>query len=92
VLVRIRRTILYEPDRSSPVLARLLGPISLAAGIVLIYLPMAAYWPGDLPEPAEVTVLVVLGLLVLGNASRLPVSGARWLWRRVRPVAGRPGP
>jgi tetratricopeptide (TPR) repeat protein len=83
VLVRIRRSVLYEPHRSSPVLARLLGPISLAAGIVLVYLPLAAYWPGALPEPAEVTVLLVLGLLVLGYATRLPVSGARWLWRRV---------
>jgi Flp pilus assembly protein TadD len=92
VLVRIRRSILDEPNRPSPVLARLLGPISLGAGVLLAYLPLASYWPGELPQPAEVTVLVVLSLLLLTYAGWLPVSGARRLWRRLRPVAGRPGP
>jgi tetratricopeptide (TPR) repeat protein len=92
VLPRLRRTVLAEPDLPSPVLARLLGPISLGAGAVLIYLPMAAYWPHTLPLPAELTVLVIVTTVALTYACRLPVTGARWLWRRVRPAAGRPAP
>jgi tetratricopeptide (TPR) repeat protein len=78
VVVKIRRTVLAEPDLPSPVLARLLGPISLGAGALLVYLPMAAYWPGILPEPAEIMMLVVLAAVAFGYGLRLP----GWLWRR----------
>ena len=63
VLVRIRQRVLDEPDLPSPVLARLAGPISLGTGSLLLYLPLAAYWPGTLPTPAQVGVLVLLGLV-----------------------------
>lgn len=92
VLPRLRRTVLAEPDLPSAVLTRLQGPISLGAGAVLIYLPMAAYWPQPLPVPAEATIFAVVTTVALAYACRLPVSGARWLWRRVRPAAGRPAP
>jgi hypothetical protein len=92
VLVRIRRGVLAEPDAPSPVLARLLGPISLGAGAVFVFLPLAAYWPATLPDLAEISVLVILVVVAVAYAGRLPVSGARWLWRRVRPAAGRPAP
>ena len=82
VLVRIRQRVLDEPDLPSPVLARLAGPISLGTGSLLLYLPLAAYWPGTLPTPAQVGVLVLLGLVLLGYAGWLPLNGARWLWRR----------
>ena len=91
-LVRIRGRVLREPDLASPVLARLLGPLSLGAGVLLLYLPVAAYWPGAVPSLAELAACAILGLVVLGYVCWLPVSGARWLWRRLRPAAGRPGP
>src|SRR6266511_2871093 len=102
-LGRIRRAVLRGPLRPNHVLARLTGPLSLAAGTLLIFLPMGAYCPGDVPDLAEATVLAILGLMLLGYAFRVPVSGARWLWRRMRPgpggkparlrpAAGRPGP
>ncbi len=78
VLVRIRRSVLAGPDEPTPVLARLLGPISLGAGALLIYLPAAAYWPAPLPEPAQVAVLGILAVVMLGYAVRLPLL----LWRR----------
>jgi tetratricopeptide (TPR) repeat protein len=102
-LARIRRAVLREPIEPSHVLGRLIGPLSLAAGTLLIFLPMGAYWPGDVPDLAEGSVLVILGALLLGYLFRVPVSSVRWLWRRLRPVArlaagrlrpaaGRPGP
>jgi tetratricopeptide (TPR) repeat protein len=92
VLVHLRRQVLREADQPSPVLARLLGPISLGAGILLVYLPLAAWWPDALPDPVNAGMLVILGLMLLVYVCRLPVYGARWLWRRVRPAAGRPAP
>ncbi len=68
---------------------RLIGPLSLATGMLLIFLPMGAFWPGDVPDLAEGAVLVILGGLLLGYAWRVPVTGTRWLWRRLRPAAGR---
>jgi tetratricopeptide (TPR) repeat protein len=96
-LVRIRDRVVNGPNPANPLLARLLGPLSLAAGVLLLYLPLASYWPGAVPEPAEDAVLVILGLVLLGYACWLPVSGARWWWRRrqwrrLRPAAGRPAP
>jgi tetratricopeptide (TPR) repeat protein len=91
VLVRIRRSVLRQPDTASPLLAQLVGPISLGAGVLLIYLPVAAYWPGAVPDLAEVIVLMILGLILVGYLCWLPVSGARRLWRWLRPAAGRPG-
>jgi hypothetical protein len=96
-LVRIRRRVINEPNPANPLLARLLGPLSLAAGVLLLFLPLASYWPGAVPDQAEDAVLVILGLVLLGYACWLPVTGARWLWRRgpwrrLRPAAGRPGP
>jgi tetratricopeptide (TPR) repeat protein len=105
-LVRIRGRVVSEPNRANPVLARLLGPLSLGTGVLLLFLPLASYWPGAVPDPAEDAVLVILGLVLLGYVCWLPVRGApwlaRWLWRRclgrwrearrLRPAAGRPAP
>jgi tetratricopeptide (TPR) repeat protein len=91
-LVRIRGRVVSEPNLANPLLARLLGPLSLAAGVLLLFLPLASYWPGAIPDPAEDAVLVILGLVLCGYACWLPVSGARWLWRRLRPAAGPPAP
>jgi tetratricopeptide (TPR) repeat protein len=87
-LGRIRRTVLREPLQPSIVLGRLIGPLSLAAGILLIFLPMGAYWPGNVPDLAEGAVLVILAGLALGYACRVPLTGARWLWRRLRMTYG----
>jgi len=91
-LVRIRRGVIQEPAEPSHVLARLTGPLSVAAGTLLVFLPMGAYWPGNVPDLAEAAVLVILGLVLLGYLGRVPVAGARRLWRRLRPAAGRPAP
>ena len=90
-LARIRRSILREPPEPSHRLARMIGPLSLATGTLLIFLPMAAYWPGDVPDLAEASVLVILGALLFGYACRVQVTGVRWLWRRLRPAAGAAG-
>jgi tetratricopeptide (TPR) repeat protein len=87
-LVHIRRSVLDAPGEPSHVLARLTGPLSVAAGTLLVFLPMGAYWPGNVPDLAEAAVLVILGLMALGYLGRVPVR----LWRRVRPAAGRPAP
>jgi len=97
LLVRIRRGVLDDPGEPNPVLPRIVGPVSLAAGVLLIYLPAAAYWPGDLPDLAQAAVLVILGLVLLAYLCWLPLRGTRWLWRRrqwrrLRPAAGRPAP
>jgi hypothetical protein len=88
-LARIRRGVLEDPGAPNHVLARLTGPLSVAAGTLLVFLPMGAYWPGDVPDLAEAAVLVILGVVLLGWA---PAAGFRRLWRRVRPAAGRPAP
>jgi hypothetical protein len=91
-LVRIRRGVVREPAEPSHVLARLTGPLSVAAGTLLVFLPMGAYWPGNVPDLAEAAVLLILGLVLLGYLGRVPAAGARRLWRRLRPAAGRPAP
>ena len=90
-LARIRRSILREPPEPSRRLARMIGPLSLATGTLLIFLPMGAYWPGDVPDLAEASVVVIIGGLLFGYACRVQITGARWLWRRLHPAAGTAG-
>ena len=90
-LARIRRSILREPVEPSHVLSRMIGPLSLATGTLLIFLPMGAYWPGDVPDLAEASVVVIIGGLLFGYACRVQITGVRWLWRRLHPAAGTAG-
>jgi len=82
-LSRIRRSVLSDPVEPNHVLARMIGPLSLATGTLMIFLPMGAYWPGDVPDLAEASVVVIIGGLLFGYAC--PV-GVRWVWRRLHPA------
>jgi tetratricopeptide (TPR) repeat protein len=92
VAVRVRAGVLRDPGSPGPVLARLLGPLALGTGTLTIFLPVAAYWPGDVPLPATVAAFLVIAVVLLAWLCWLPVQAARRYRRRLRSAAGRPAP
>src|SRR5207248_11469199 len=65
-LVRIRRAALRDPGDPSEVLVRLSGLLAFGAGVLLVFLPIGAYWPGEVPDLAEGAVFAILALVLLG--------------------------